>query len=81
MANFCHRLERQRDLVSAVPYFGKIAGAVGNYNAHMVAYPNVDWETVAESFVTSLGLTFNPYTTQVMSCPSSLLATLCYLLR
>jgi len=48
-----------------VPYFGKIAGAVGNYNAHMVAYPAVDWQNVAEDFVTSLGLTFNPYTTQV----------------
>lgn len=68
MANFCYRLERQRDQVSAVPYFGKIAGAVGNYNAHMVAYPNVDWQTVAEEFVTSLGLSFNPYTTQVLSC-------------
>lgn len=65
MANFCRRLERQRDQVSAVPYFGKIAGAVGNYNAHMVAYPNVDWQLVAEDFVTSLGLTFNPYTTQI----------------
>ena len=67
MANFCYRLERQRDQVSSVPYFGKIAGAVGNYNAHMVAYPNVDWQNVAEDFVTSLGLTFNPYTTQVSS--------------
>lgn len=65
MANFCYRLERQIDQVAAVPYFGKIAGAVGNYNAHMVAYPNVDWEDVAKSFVTSLGLTFNPYTTQI----------------
>ncbi|KAG0611745.1 hypothetical protein M758_7G162100 [Ceratodon purpureus] len=65
MANFCYRLERQRDQVAAVPYFGKIAGAVGNYNAHMVAYPNVEWQTVAEDFVTSLGLTFNPYTTQI----------------
>lgn len=65
MANFVYRLQRQRDQVAAVPLFGKIAGAVGNYNAHMVAYPDIDWQTVAEDFVTSLGITFNPYTTQV----------------
>lgn len=46
--------------------FGKIAGAVGNYNAHLVAYPEVDWQSEAESFVTKgLGLSFNPYVTQV----------------
>jgi len=65
MANFFYRLQRQRDQVAAVPLFGKIAGAVGNYNAHMVAYPDIDWQTVAEDFVTSLGITFNPYTTQI----------------
>ena len=42
-----------------------MAGAVGNYNAHMSAYPNVDWQAVAEKFVTGLGLTFNPYVTQI----------------
>jgi adenylosuccinate lyase len=44
---------------------GKMAGAVGNYNAHMSAYPDVDWQSVAQSFVTSLSLTWNPYVTQV----------------
>jgi adenylosuccinate lyase len=51
--------------VAAVPLLGKIAGAVGNYNAHMCAYPDVDWQGVAESFVPKLGLQFNPYVTQV----------------
>lgn len=50
---------------SQVPFFGKIAGAVGNYNAHLSAYPTVDWQSVAQSFVESLGLTFNPYVTQI----------------
>lgn len=65
MANFCHRLQRQRDQVAAVQLQGKIAGAVGNYNAHMVAHPKIDWQAAAKAFVTSLGVTFNPYTTQV----------------
>lgn len=51
----CCRLQRQRDAVAAVPFFGKMAGAVGNYNAHMSAYPEVDWQTVGKSFVESLG--------------------------
>ena len=53
---FAYRLKRQRDQVAAVPMLGKIAGAVGNYNAHISAYPDVDWQEVAEQFVTSLGL-------------------------
>ncbi|GAX74694.1 hypothetical protein CEUSTIGMA_g2142.t1 [Chlamydomonas eustigma] len=65
MAVFAYRLKRQRDQVAAVPMMGKIAGAVGNYNAHISAYPDVDWQTVAEEFVTSLGLEFNPYVTQI----------------
>jgi adenylosuccinate lyase len=65
MANFCYRLQQQRKQVAAVQLQGKIAGAVGNYNAHVVAYPDVDWVKVAQEFVTSLGITFNPYTTQV----------------
>lgn len=65
MAVFAYRLKRQRDQVAAVPYLGKIAGAVGNYNAHISAYPDVDWQTVAQEFVTSLGLEFNPYVTQI----------------
>uniref|UniRef100_A0A383VV91 Adenylosuccinate lyase n=1 Tax=Tetradesmus obliquus TaxID=3088 RepID=A0A383VV91_TETOB len=64
MAVFAYRLQRQRDQVAAVPLLGKIAGAVGNYNAHMVAYPDVDWQGVAEGFVARLGLQFNPYVTQ-----------------
>jgi adenylosuccinate lyase len=50
---------------AAVPYFGKMAGAVGNYNAHLSAYPDVDWQAVAQRFVTSLGLDWNPYVTQI----------------
>ncbi|GAX82488.1 hypothetical protein CEUSTIGMA_g9915.t1 [Chlamydomonas eustigma] len=65
MAVFAYRLKRQRDQVAAVPMMGKIAGAVGNYNAHISAYPDVDWQKVAEEFVTSLGLEFNPYVTQI----------------
>eukprot|EP00271_Cylindrocystis_brebissonii_P021905 TRINITY_DN8159_c0_g1_i2.p1 TRINITY_DN8159_c0_g1~~TRINITY_DN8159_c0_g1_i2.p1 ORF type:complete len:426 (+),score=70.81 TRINITY_DN8159_c0_g1_i2:57-1280(+) len=65
LANFCYRLQRQRDQVARQEFLGKMAGAVGNYNAHLAAYPDVDWQTVAKDFVTSLGLTFNPYTTQV----------------
>ena len=65
MAVFAYRLARQRQAVAAAPLFGKIAGAVGNYNAHMVAYPSVDWQAVAEGFVTDLGLEWNPYVTQI----------------
>jgi hypothetical protein len=59
--------------VAAVPILGKMAGAVGNYNAHLAAYPDVDWQGVAERFVKSLGLEFNPYVTQV-GIPSSYLS-------
>ncbi len=65
MANVVARLERQIKQIKAVELLGKINGAVGNYNAHMSAYPDIDWEANAETFVTSLGLTFNPYTTQI----------------
>jgi len=65
MANFCFRLSEQRQKVAEVRLLGKMAGAVGNYNAHLVAYPAVPWQKVAEEFVTSLGIGFNPYTTQV----------------
>lgn len=51
--------------MASVPLFGKMAGAVGNYNAHMSAYPDVDWQGVAEEFVTGLGLAWNPYVTQI----------------
>ncbi|KAL2642600.1 hypothetical protein R1flu_010187 [Riccia fluitans] len=65
MANFCFRLREIRNELASIQPKGKIAGAVGNYNAHYVAHPEVDWEGAAEEFVTSLGLRFNPYTTQI----------------
>ncbi|MBU1191318.1 MAG: adenylosuccinate lyase [Gammaproteobacteria bacterium] len=65
MANVAYRLRRQRELLTQVPMLGKINGAVGNYNAHLITYPDVDWATFAEKFVTDLGLDFNPYTTQI----------------
>ncbi|HHM06454.1 MAG TPA: adenylosuccinate lyase [Gammaproteobacteria bacterium] len=65
MANFAYRLRRQRAQLAAVPLLGKINGAVGNYNAHIAAYPEVDWARLAEGFVTGLGLEWNPYTTQI----------------
>ena len=64
-ANVVYRLARQRDQIKTVPMLGKINGAVGNYNAHSAAYPGIDWPTVAQEFVTSLGLTFNPMTIQI----------------
>ena len=65
MANFVYRLQRQRLRFSAVTIEGKINGAVGNFNAHLVAYPQVDWPGLGLKFVESLGLTWNPYTTQI----------------
>ena len=65
LANVSHRLRRQREQVALVPLLGKINGAVGNYNAHLAAYPDVDWEAAARGFVEGLGLTWNPYTTQI----------------
>ncbi|MGX2039398.1 adenylosuccinate lyase [Methylocaldum sp. MU1018] len=64
-ANVSARLERQLGQLASIELLGKINGAVGNYNAHRVAYPEVDWPTFGRNFVTSLGLTFNPYTTQI----------------
>lgn len=65
IANVVARIERQRRQIAAVELSGKINGAVGNYNAHVVAYPDVDWPAFAQTFVESLGLSFNPYTTQI----------------
>lgn len=65
MANVAARLSRQLKQIQSVEFLGKINGAVGNYNAHLSAYPDVDWQAHAEKFVTSLGLTWNPYTTQI----------------
>ncbi|WP_020209234.1 adenylosuccinate lyase [Gilvimarinus chinensis] len=65
LANVVARLRRQLVQIEAVELLGKINGAVGNYNAHLSAYPDVDWQANAEAFVTALGLTWNPYTTQI----------------
>ncbi|KAF3433535.1 hypothetical protein FNV43_RR24637 [Rhamnella rubrinervis] len=74
MAIFAVRLSVNRKKISQVEIMGKLAGAVGNYNAHLVAYPDVDWPQIAEDFVTSLGLSFNPYVTQIE--PHDYMATL-----
>nr|WP_298059191.1 adenylosuccinate lyase [uncultured Halomonas sp.] len=65
MANVAYRLKRQLKQIEAVEVLGKINGAVGNYNAHLTTYPDIDWEANARTFVEGLGLTFNPYTTQI----------------
>ena len=65
IANVVARLERQRAQIAAVELTGKINGAVGNYNAHVASYPDVDWPAFAQRFVEGLGLVFNPYTTQI----------------
>lgn len=65
MANVVARLQRQLTQFKAVEILGKINGAVGNYNAHFSAYPEVNWPEFSQQFVESLGLTFNPYTTQI----------------
>ena len=65
LANVVARLKRQLASVQNTPLLGKINGAVGNYNAHVSAYPDVDWLSLSEQFVTKLGLAWNPYTTQI----------------
>ena len=64
-ANVVARLRRQLKQISSVELLGKINGAVGNYNAHLSAYPDIDWQSNAETFVESLGINWNPYTTQI----------------
>ncbi|TBL41092.1 adenylosuccinate lyase [Hafnia alvei] len=64
-ANVAYRMERQFRQLGNVDILGKINGAVGNYNAHVVAYPEVNWHQFSEEFVTSLGIQWNPYTTQI----------------
>jgi adenylosuccinate lyase len=64
-ANFVARMERQQQQLAGVKLLGKINGAVGNYNAHAAAYPDLDWAGFAGNFVASLGLEFNPYTIQI----------------
>ncbi|HSC75938.1 MAG TPA: adenylosuccinate lyase [Pseudomonadales bacterium] len=65
LANVVARLRRQREQIVAVPLLGKINGAVGNYNAHLSAYPDIDWQANAQAFIESLGLNMNAYTTQI----------------
>ncbi len=64
-ANVVWRLKRQRGQLAATPLMGKMNGAVGNYNAHLAAYPELDWPAIARNFVESLGLVWNPWTTQI----------------
>lgn len=65
LANFVYRLRRGRKQLATVEVTGKINGAVGNYNAHKIAFPTFDWQTFAQHFVENLGMVFNPYTTQI----------------
>jgi adenylosuccinate lyase len=65
LANVAARLRRQREQLAMQPILGKINGAVGNFNAHVSACPGLDWPAFGEAFVTSLGLEWNPYTTQI----------------
>ncbi len=78
MRNFAHRLTRQRTALSEVGILGKINGAVGNFNAHAVAYPDADWEGIAARFVDHLGLDYNPLTTQIE--PHDYVAEFCHAL-
>ncbi|MGH8040729.1 MAG: adenylosuccinate lyase, partial [Rudaea sp.] len=79
IANVVARLSRQRQQIAAVELTGKINGAVGNYNAHIVAYPEVDWQALSRRFVESLGLVWNAYTTQIE--PHDGIAELCDAMR
>jgi adenylosuccinate lyase len=65
MANVAHRLQRQITQLNNVEFLGKINGAVGNYNAHLSAYADIDWEANAKDFIEGLGISWNPYTTQI----------------
>ena len=78
IANLAWRLRRLKEAFLAVQALGKINGAVGNYNAHLAAYPEVDWPHLARGFVESLGLDFNPYTTQIE--PHDWIAEYCHAL-
>jgi len=64
-ANVAYRMQRTVDQIAATPILGKINGAVGNYNAHLAAYPDLDWAAIAQGFVESLGISWNPYTIQI----------------
>lgn len=78
LANFSYRLTRACVQLAELPLLGKINGAVGNYNAHLAAYPQVDWQQFAQHFVNNLGLAWNPYTTQIE--PHDYIAEFCHAL-
>jgi len=63
LANFVYRLEKQLDELEEIKILGKFNGAVGNFNAHKIVFENFDWEEISRTFIESLGLTFNPFTT------------------
>ncbi|CAL4321565.1 adenylosuccinate lyase [Buchnera aphidicola] len=65
MLNFSYRMIRQLKKLNNIDILGKFNGATGNYNAHLAAYPDIDWHKISEEFVTSLGIVWNPYTTQI----------------
>jgi adenylosuccinate lyase len=65
MANVAARLHRQRDQLANIPILGKMNGAVGNFNAHLVSYPDVDWPALSRDFIAGIGLEMNPFTTQI----------------
>ena len=67
MGVFSHRLNRQLSQLDEINFLGKMNGAVGNFNAHLSAYPDVDWPALSKSFVENLGLQWNPHTTQIES--------------
>jgi len=79
LANVVARLARQRDQLSAVEIMGKMNGAVGNFNAHLAAYPEVDWPQLSRRFIESLGLASNPFTTQIE--PHDWIAEYCHALE
>jgi adenylosuccinate lyase len=65
MANVSYRLKRQLNHLKQLEFLGKINGAVGNFNAHTAVYPNLNWPTIAQNFIKSLDLKYNPLTTQI----------------
>ncbi|MBU0744563.1 MAG: adenylosuccinate lyase, partial [Gammaproteobacteria bacterium] len=78
MANFAYRLTRQYDYLLITPILGKFNGAVGNFNAHMAAYPEIDWQKIEQKFIEKFDLISNPYTTQIE--PHDWLAEYCDIL-
>ncbi len=78
LANFVYRLERTLTQLRSVPLLAKFNGAVGNFNAHLAAYPEVDWEKISKNFIENFELTYNPYTSQIE--PHDSIAELCHTL-